>query len=466
LGLGLPSVETLLAPILPAVPAATTAPAGLTTNSTVAAPHRSESIAGQAPMLRLGDLQLNVALNLGLAEVSLNVGSGSPANAATGPALGLNVSSNLGSQPLIAVDASLGLGGNQLLDLGLHATGGLGGSGDVNPSVAAASVGNSAGLDLGVVPMAGQVGIGQPAPELTRTMQASGSIAFSQATSASVSADVRAVVPGVPAPLPGGRLEGKGAVALGVPTGGPLNNGDATTPAPHEAPHARHEGPWDGAPGFALAADSVLENRVQRDEPTAHHRPSLLPEIDLSAQGATAATAPLEKAATDTPSVNALTSPFFATDAILSPLFFSFYSVGRDGLGLFGNEFRAVDGAGRPGAQEAADVAASDQFTSSTLGSLTPEASGLADPHPQFDTAALERALQRFLDQYGELHQDLAGWLARLGPLPWALIGIALASVGVALNRRRSSDFPCELAARAAGVLLTSFPAAAGADTD
>jgi len=43
------------------------------------------------------------------------------------------------------------------------------------------------------------------------------------------------------------------------------------------------------------------------------------------------------------------------------------------------------------------------------------------------DLGALDRAFQDFLAGLGDLSQTLTGWLVRIGPLPWVLMGVAMA---------------------------------------
>jgi hypothetical protein len=67
---------------------------------------------------------------------------------------------------------------------------------------------------------------------------------------------------------------------------------------------------------------------------------------------------------------------------------------------------------------------------------LSPESCGLLGDGGA-DLSAMERALQLFLDRLATMPDELGGWLARLGPLPWVLMGIAAAGAGQELVRRR-----------------------------
>lgn len=74
------------------------------------------------------------------------------------------------------------------------------------------------------------------------------------------------------------------------------------------------------------------------------------------------------------------------------------------------------------------------------LSSLAPLSSGLL--HATDDLGALERAFQDFLDGLVDLRQTMCGWLGRLGPLPWVLMGLAVA---VTLHEQTSRRRRCLL---------------------
>jgi hypothetical protein len=59
------------------------------------------------------------------------------------------------------------------------------------------------------------------------------------------------------------------------------------------------------------------------------------------------------------------------------------------------------------------------------LTALTPLSSGLLNASD--DLGALERAFQEFLDGLVDLRQAMTSWLGRVGPLPWVLMGLAVA---------------------------------------
>jgi hypothetical protein len=54
----------------------------------------------------------------------------------------------------------------------------------------------------------------------------------------------------------------------------------------------------------------------------------------------------------------------------------------------------------------------------------------------------VERALHQVLDQLGVLTDDLGAWAAQLGPVPWVLMGMAIAGVTHELGRRRNRGRP------------------------
>jgi hypothetical protein len=63
---------------------------------------------------------------------------------------------------------------------------------------------------------------------------------------------------------------------------------------------------------------------------------------------------------------------------------------------------------------------------SAELDALLPLSSGLVQAAD--DLGAMERAFQEFLSGLAELRQTMSSWLARVGPLPWVLMGLAVAA--------------------------------------
>jgi hypothetical protein len=69
--------------------------------------------------------------------------------------------------------------------------------------------------------------------------------------------------------------------------------------------------------------------------------------------------------------------------------------------------------------------------------SYLPETSGLLTDAAPFELAAMERALQQYLDQVNDFSENMVGWLSEVGPTPWILMGMAVAGALHELIRRR-----------------------------
>lgn len=86
------------------------------------------------------------------------------------------------------------------------------------------------------------------------------------------------------------------------------------------------------------------------------------------------------------------------------------------------------EGLGAPQSQQAADM----------RDSLTPEFAGLLSDANPFDLAAFDQALQQFLDQLGDLRQNLTGWMGMFGPGPWICLGLAVVAAAYVGVRQRA----------------------------
>jgi hypothetical protein len=91
---------------------------------------------------------------------------------------------------------------------------------------------------------------------------------------------------------------------------------------------------------------------------------------------------------------------------------------------------------------------------------LAPQSSGLLTDAIPIDLAAMENALQHFLDQFDDLQQGVGGWVRNAGPTPWVFMSLAVVAVAAEIMRRRleqaqAKEFVTETARRDA---LRRFP--------
>jgi hypothetical protein len=114
------------------------------------------------------------------------------------------------------------------------------------------------------------------------------------------------------------------------------------------------------------------------------------------------------------------------------------------------NDIR-VAGLGEPFGPVAPNLPDSDDVSDG--GNFAPQSSGLLNGAIPFDLAAMENALQQFLDQLDGLRQDLGSWLRNVGAMPWVLMTFAVAVAAGEIMRRRlrqvqSQEFVSESAKR------------------
>jgi hypothetical protein len=138
------------------------------------------------------------------------------------------------------------------------------------------------------------------------------------------------------------------------------------------------------------------------------------PALQAATANAADARAPVDPAAQSSAGVGApplLLTEFVRTEPTGSELVFGEIAAAREQAGLAG------------------------QLVVSPL-NPAPESTGLL-VGGSADLNAMERALQQFLNQVAALPGEVSGWLNRVGPVPWVLVGVAIAGLGHELGRRR-----------------------------